>query len=132
MFLAIAVFFAVARQLFSGTILQHVLSVAKALTPPIGEATSKIIADLRVFLAMLILIYSLGLAKSIIQAINFLASEKLWGASAEVVKVVAAKRGIKLKTHGDLWNFVSKQSSRGLHGLQFNSSSSRHHFYHLS
>ncbi len=92
-FLAIAVFFAVAIQLFHGTILQHVLSVAKALTlityfiyafkggiitltPSVGEATFKIIADIRVFLAMLILIYLLGLAKSIIQAINFLASEK--------------------------------------------------------
>jgi len=92
-FVAIAVFFAVAIQLFSGTIFQHVLSVAKALTliiyfiyafeggiitltPPIGEATFKIVADLRVFLAMLILIYLLGLAKSIIQAIDFLAREK--------------------------------------------------------
>jgi len=36
------------------------------------------------------------------------ASEKLWGASAEMAKVVAAKRGIELKTHGDLWNFVTK------------------------
>jgi len=36
------------------------------------------------------------------------ASEKLWGASAEMVKLVAAKRGIQLKTHGDLWNFVTK------------------------
>jgi len=92
-FVAIAVFFAVAVQLFSGTILQHVFGVARALTlivyfiyafeggiitltPSIGEATLKIIADIRIFLAMLILIYLLGLAKSIIQAINFLASEK--------------------------------------------------------
>jgi len=36
------------------------------------------------------------------------ASEKLWGASAEMVKVVAAKRGIKLKTHRDIWDFVTK------------------------
>jgi len=36
------------------------------------------------------------------------ASEKLWGASAEIVKVVAAKRGVELKTHGDLWSFVTK------------------------
>jgi len=34
--------------------------------------------------------------------------KKLWGASAEMVKVVAAKRGIELKAHRDLWNFVTK------------------------
>ena len=39
------------------------------------------------------------------------ASEKLWGASAESVKVVAAERGIELKTHRDLWEFVAKLSS---------------------
>jgi hypothetical protein len=36
------------------------------------------------------------------------ASEKLWGAAAEIVKVVAAKRGVELKTHGELWEFVTK------------------------
>jgi len=30
------------------------------------------------------------------------AGEKLWGAAAEVVKVVGAKRGVKLRTHSDL------------------------------
>ena len=35
------------------------------------------------------------------------ASEKLWGATAEMVKTVAAKRGVELKTHGDLWRFVA-------------------------
>ncbi len=36
------------------------------------------------------------------------ASDKLWGASAEIVKAVAAKRGIELGTHGSLWEYVSK------------------------
>ncbi len=36
------------------------------------------------------------------------ASEKLWGACAEIVKAVAAKRGIELGTHASLWEFVSK------------------------
>jgi len=36
------------------------------------------------------------------------ASEKLWGAAAEMVKVVAVKRGVELRTHGDLWEFVIK------------------------
>ena len=36
------------------------------------------------------------------------ASEKLWGAAAEAVKVVAAKRGVELRTHGHLWEFVTK------------------------
>ena len=36
------------------------------------------------------------------------ASEKLWGAAAEIVKAVAAKRGIELKSHGELFRFVSE------------------------
>ncbi|MBE0416018.1 MAG: PaREP1 family protein [Dehalococcoidia bacterium] len=36
------------------------------------------------------------------------ASEKFWGAAAEMVKAVAASRDVELKTHGDLWKFVSK------------------------
>ena len=39
------------------------------------------------------------------------ASEKLWGASAEIVKAVAAQRGLELKTHADLWEFTTKLSS---------------------
>lgn len=33
------------------------------------------------------------------------ASEKLWGAAAEIVKVVAAKRGIEIKSHRELYKF---------------------------
>jgi len=36
------------------------------------------------------------------------ASEKLWGAAAEIVKALAAKRGVELRTHTDLWNFMTK------------------------
>ncbi len=36
------------------------------------------------------------------------ASEKAWGAAAQLVKAVAAKRGVELKSHGDLWRFVTK------------------------
>jgi hypothetical protein len=39
------------------------------------------------------------------------ASEKLWGATAEIVKAVAAKRGIELGTHASLWGYVSKLDS---------------------
>jgi len=39
------------------------------------------------------------------------ASEKLWGASAEILKAVAAHRGLELKTHADLWSFTTKLSS---------------------
>jgi len=38
------------------------------------------------------------------------ASEKLWGASALAVKMVAAKRGLKLEKHGSLWRFVNSLS----------------------
>jgi HEPN domain-containing protein len=34
------------------------------------------------------------------------ASEKAWGAAAQMVKAVAAKKGKELKSHGDLWRFV--------------------------
>ena len=36
------------------------------------------------------------------------ASEKLWGAAAEIVKAVAAKRGIKLGAHRSLTRFVAE------------------------
>ena len=36
------------------------------------------------------------------------ASEKLWGAMAEMIKAVAAKRGMELGTHRSLGEFVSK------------------------
>ncbi|KAF5437405.1 hypothetical protein C5S35_04200 [Candidatus Methanophagaceae archaeon] len=36
------------------------------------------------------------------------ASEKLWGAAAEIVKVLAAKRGIALNSHRELYRFVAK------------------------
>lgn len=36
------------------------------------------------------------------------ASEKLWGATAEMVKTVAAKRGIELRSYRDLWKFVDR------------------------
>lgn len=34
-------------------------------------------------------------------------SEKLWGAAAEIVKVVAAKRGMEIKSHRELYKFVA-------------------------
>ncbi len=34
------------------------------------------------------------------------ASEKFWGAAAEIVKAAAQSRGVRIKTHADLWNFV--------------------------
>ena len=38
------------------------------------------------------------------------ASEKFWGAAAEIVKAVAAKRGVELKSHGELHAFVTRLS----------------------
>ena len=35
------------------------------------------------------------------------ASEKFWGAAAEIVKAVAAKRGIKINSHGKFYGFVA-------------------------
>jgi len=42
------------------------------------------------------------------------ASEKLWGACAEIVKAVAANRGIELGTHASLWEFVSRLNKEHL------------------
>ena len=42
------------------------------------------------------------------KALTEKASLKLWGAAAEMVKVVAAKRGIEIKSHRELYKFVAK------------------------
>jgi len=34
------------------------------------------------------------------------ASEFLWGSTAEAIKALAASRGVALKTHGELWEFM--------------------------
>jgi len=89
-FAAITVFFVVAIKLFSETILEHAFSIAKALvimiyfvyifnggivslTIPIQATMVNLVVDLRVFLVMLILPNLLALAKSLLQATNFLA-----------------------------------------------------------
>jgi len=36
------------------------------------------------------------------------ASEKIWGATAQIIKAVAAKRGIALRAHTSIAEFVSK------------------------
>jgi hypothetical protein len=87
-FVAIVLFFVVASELASGTIFQHAFNIGKALILMIfivyalqGGIISidimniHLLADLRIYLAMLLTIDLLGLAKSVLQAINFL-SEK--------------------------------------------------------
>ncbi|RLG72430.1 MAG: hypothetical protein DRO11_02270 [Methanobacteriota archaeon] len=36
------------------------------------------------------------------------ASEFLWGATAQIIKALAAKKGIILSSHRDLWDFVEQ------------------------
>ncbi len=36
------------------------------------------------------------------------ASEKAWGAATQIVKAVAAKRGLEIRSHRELWEFVEK------------------------
>lgn len=36
------------------------------------------------------------------------ASEKFWNAIVQILKAVAAKEGLELKTHADLWNYVNR------------------------
>jgi len=40
-------------------------------------------------------------------------SEKLWGATSLAVKMVAAKRGLKLEKHGSLWDFINTLAEEG-------------------
>lgn len=92
LFVAVVIFFVVASELTSGTIFQHAFNIGKAisliifyvlalnggiisLNLNIESVSINIWADLRVYLMMLITIDLLGLAKSLLQAINFL-SEK--------------------------------------------------------
>lgn len=89
-FAAIAVFFVVATELTSGTIYQHGLNIGRALILIIyfvialdggivkvgldiieGQRIS-IVADLRIYLMILISIDLLALAKSVLQLVNFL------------------------------------------------------------
>lgn len=91
-FIAIIIFFVVAGELTSGTIFQHAFNIGKAiiliiffvlalsggivsLNLNLGGMNINIWVDLRIFLIMLITIDLLGLAKNILQAVNFL-SEK--------------------------------------------------------
>jgi len=91
-FAAIMICFVVAIQLSSGTIFQHAFSIAKAivlilyfiyaleggiltLSIPAVEITINIMADLTTFLAILILVNLLALAKSMFEAINFLSQK---------------------------------------------------------
>ena len=53
-------------------------------------------------------------AKELLKEGNLVqASEKLWGAAALTVKMVAAKRGLKLEQHGGLWVFVNEKKLGG-------------------
>jgi len=90
LFAAVVIFFAVASELTSGTIFQHALNIGKALILIIFFVVAlgggivrldlniqeglpiSIVADLSVYLMMLIAIDLMGLAKSVLQAINFL------------------------------------------------------------
>lgn len=84
-FVAIVVFFAVVIELSSGTILKYAFSVARALILILyfvyalhggiittEMETAHIMVDLRGFLAMLIFINFIGLAKGILEAADFL------------------------------------------------------------
>ncbi len=84
-FAIVIVFFVVMSELLAGTIFQHAFSIGKALVfmalfiyalnggfVAFDLEFVHIEADLRVYLAMLLIIDFLGLAKSLLQAIDFL------------------------------------------------------------
>jgi HEPN domain-containing protein len=59
------------------------------------------------------------------------ASEKAWGAAAQIVKAVAAKAGRELRSRGDLWRFVSEVAGedRELRRLWSRANSLHQNFY---
>jgi hypothetical protein len=88
-FATIAVFFAVAGQLFSGTIIGCGFGVGKAIviiayffaltdggifsvTLPISDVTVNVAVDVSIFLLMVIAVNLLGIAKNILEAISLL------------------------------------------------------------
>ena len=84
-FTAITVFFVVAAELLSKTVFQYAFNMAKALVlivfsvyalnggfVTINFETIHIMVDLRVYLAMVLTINFLGLAKGALQTLNFL------------------------------------------------------------
>jgi hypothetical protein len=92
-FAAISVFFAVAGQLFSGTIIGCGFGVARAIvviayffmvsdggvfsvTLPIGEVTVNLAVDLSLFLLMIIAVNLLSISKNVLEAISLLAENK--------------------------------------------------------
>jgi hypothetical protein len=89
-FAGVFIFFLVAGVLSSGTVFQYVFGVARTLalmvffifvlnsgvitlSMPIEGATVNIMVDITVVLAMLVLVCLLGIAKNVVQAIDFLA-----------------------------------------------------------
>lgn len=89
-FAIVVVFFIVVSELLAGTIFQHALNMGKALVfmaffvyalnggfmafdLPMELGKVHIEADLRVYLAMLLIINFLALAKSLLQAVDYLA-----------------------------------------------------------
>ena len=84
-FIITILFFVVASELTAGTIFQHALNIGKALIlmmfivyalsggiVAIDLENIHVVADLRIYLLMLLMIDFLGLAKDVLQAINFL------------------------------------------------------------
>jgi hypothetical protein len=92
-FAAILIFFVVASELTSGSIYQHALNIGKALILILffvfalnggilkldidiaGTQRVSLVANLTIFLLMLIAVDLLGLAKSVLQAVNFLSAK---------------------------------------------------------
>jgi len=89
LFVSVVIFFVVASELTAGTIFQHAFNIGKAIILIIFFILAlnggiinmnlnlegvpiNIWADLRIYLIMLITIDLLGLAKSVLQAVNFL------------------------------------------------------------
>ena len=91
-FAAVFIFFLVVGVFSSGTVFQYVFGVARmlalmiffiyvlnggiiTLTVPIEEASVNIMLDVTVVLAMIILVCLLGIAKNVVQAIDFVSGK---------------------------------------------------------
>lgn len=71
--------------------------------------------------------------KSIAQSDFDKASEFLWGSIAEALKAVAAKKGLTLRTHGELWDYArglaKELGDRSIYDGFFKANSLHSNFY---
>lgn len=79
--------------------------VADAVTAYLGLSDPDTQAEVHLHLSRK---YLRGTDEFLAKGDHVQASEKAWGAAAQMVKMVASKRGLELRSHGELHKFVAQ------------------------